>query len=282
MPCPFLREGRARYCHAAAVRKLILDGPGAAGGGLCTSPEHWRCGVVPQKANAAERCPNLEDVHVQYCSASSVTKLVPFSESQTSPCTSDGYRYCDSYLSRARPHGANQAPRHLLFAPNHLWLDVGEAGLCHVGVDAFLAEMAGSIDAVTYAASRGAHRPAVSLTVNAVEWPLLFPNALLIQRVNTRLRRDPGRLTTDPYGSGWLFEGWELPGTTRAGLICGEQANAWLAAERERLAGAIHNGQQLCADGGYAVRGVARLLPHSDVVRLFQQFLSKTDWTAEA
>lgn len=27
MSCPFLREGRARYCHAAPLRKLILDGP---------------------------------------------------------------------------------------------------------------------------------------------------------------------------------------------------------------------------------------------------------------
>jgi len=33
MACPFLKEGRARYCHAAPVQKLILEGPGAADGG---------------------------------------------------------------------------------------------------------------------------------------------------------------------------------------------------------------------------------------------------------
>ena len=78
-----------------------------------------------------------------------------------------------------------------------------------------------------------------------------------------------------------MFEGWEVPGKTRAGLIGGEQAKAWLAGEREQLADAIHNGQGLCADGGSLVRGVARLLPRADVVSLFQQFFSKSGWIAE-
>lgn len=281
MPCPFLREGRARYCHAVPVRKLILEGPGAAGGGLCTTAEYRRCGVVEQEEGAADRCPHLEEVHVQYCGASPVTKLVPFSESQTSPCTGGGYKYCDSYLTRARPHGAGLAPRELLYTSNHLWLEVDEQGLCHIGVDGFLADLAGTVDAITFATERGRHRPAVSLSVNEVEWPLLFPNSLLIQAVNSHIRSDPARLTADPYGSGWLFEGWEIPGKTRAGLIGGEQAKAWQAEERERLARAIHSGQELCADGGVPVRGVARLLPRADMVRLFQQFFSNAGWVAD-
>jgi glycine cleavage system H protein len=282
MPCPFLREGRARYCHAVPVRKLILEGPGAAGGGLCTTAEYRRCGVVEQEEGAADRCPHLEEVHVQYCGASPVTKLVPFSESQTSPCTGGGYKYCDSYLTRARPHGAGLAPRELLYTSNHLWLEVDEQGLCHIGVDGFLADLAGTVDRVTFATERGRHRPAVSLSVNEVEWPLLFPTSLLIQAVNSHIRSDPARLTADPYGSGWLFEGWEIPGKTRAGLIGGEQAKAWQAEERERLARAIHAGQEeLCADGGVPVRGVARLLPRADVVRVFQQFFSNAGWLAD-
>jgi glycine cleavage system H lipoate-binding protein len=278
MPCPFLREGRARYCHAASVRKLILDGPGGAGGGLCTSAEYRRCGVVRQEDGPADRCPHLEEIHVQYCGASPVTKLVPFSDSQTSPCTGGGFKYCDAYLTRARPHGANAAPPDLLYASNHLWLEVDEEGLCHIGVDIFLADVAGTIDGVTFAVSHGSHRPALSLTVKGVEFPLLFPNPMLISGVNTRLRSNPDRITADPYGSGWLFEGWEVPGKTRTGLIGGEHAKAWLVEERELLAHTIHNEQGLCADGGYPVRGVARLLPRADVIRLFQQFFSKTAW----
>lgn len=280
MPCPFLREGRARYCHAASVRKLILDGPGAAGGGLCASAEYRKCAQV-EDSSAADRCPHLEEVHVQYCGASPVTRLVPSSDSQSSPCTGEGYRYCDSYMARAHPHGPKQAAAGLLWAPNHMWLDVGEAGLCHIGVDAFLSEMAGSVDALTFVTARGMHRPAVSLAVNGVEWPLLFPNVILIEGVNSHLRSDPGRVTADPYGSGWLFEGWEVPGKTRNGLMGGAQAQAWLAEERAQFARSVHDGQGLCADGGYPVRGVARLLPRADVVRLFQQFFGKAGWVTE-
>jgi glycine cleavage system H lipoate-binding protein len=281
MSCPFLKEGRARYCHAATIRKLILDGPGAAGGGLCGSAEYRRCSLVCQDDAAADRCAHLEELHVQYCGASPVTKLVPFSDAQNSPCSSGGYKYCDSYLALAHPHGATPPADALLYAANHLWLDVGEEGLCHVGVDAFLAEMAGTVDAVTFVTSRGMHRPAVSLAVNGIEWPLRFPNPMLIESVNSRLRADPARLTVDPYGHGWLFEAWELPGKTRAGLIGGKQAEAWLAYERNQLAQAIHDGQGLFADGGSPVRGVARLLPRAGMVGLFQQFLTKAGWTAE-
>jgi glycine cleavage system H lipoate-binding protein len=281
MPCPFLREGRARYCHAASVHKLILDGPGAAGDGLCASADYRRCDLVRDPGGPDGRCPHLEVVQVQYCGASAVTKLVPFSESPDSPCTGAGYRYCDSYLSRARPHGSRQPPPHLLYAPNHMWLEVAEGSLCHIGVDSFLAGLAGSVDAVTFAAVPGMHRPAVSLTVNGVEWPIQFPNPLLIRHVNNQVLRQPSRIAADPYGSGWLFEGWELPGKTRAGLIGGEQAAAWFSAERDRLARAVHDGEKLCADGGRPVPGVARLLPRAGVVRLFQQFFAKPGWTAE-
>ena len=65
---------------------------------------------------------------------------------------------------------------------------------------------------------------------------MTFPNPLLIQKVNGCLRSDPQRILADPYGSGWLFAGWELPERTRAGLMGGPPAAAWQAEERELLA----------------------------------------------
>lgn len=106
-----------------------------------------------------------------------------------------------------------------------------------------------------------------------------FPNPLMIQKVNGRLRSDPSRLTADPYGAGWLFEGWEVPGRTRAGLIAGPQAAAWQAQERERLTKEIHETQAPGCDGGTPVRGVAQLLSRQHLVGLFQHFFSRTDWT---
>jgi hypothetical protein len=179
MACPFLKEGRARYCHAAPVQKLILDGPGAVDGGRCVSADYRQCALIA-KGSPQQDCPHLEQIRVQYCGVSPVTKLVPFSDSELSSCTSNTYRYCDSYLLLARSH-ANSTPAHLLYAANHFWLDAEESGLCHVGIDGFLADVAGSVDGITFVTARGTHCPSLALTVNGVEWPMSFPiDALLV------------------------------------------------------------------------------------------------------
>ena len=190
MACPFLKEGRARYCHAAPVQKLILDGPGATDGGLCDSAQYRQCGLVAKNRVQEDHCPHLEKIRVQYCGVSPVTKLVPFSDSELSSCTSNTYRYCDSYLLLARPH-ATTSPAHLLYAPNHFWLDAEVSGLCHIGIDGFLADIAGSVDGITFVTAHGTHCPALALTVHGVEWPMSFPNPLMIQKVNSRVRSDP-------------------------------------------------------------------------------------------
>jgi glycine cleavage system H lipoate-binding protein len=280
MACPFLKEGRARYCHAAPVRKLILDGPGVADGGRCATPEYRQCALIAKTEPPQNRCPHLEEIRVQHCGLSAVTKLVPFSDSQLSCCTSNSYRYCDSYLTLTRPH-ASVAPANLLYSPNHFWLDAEESGLCHIGVDGFLADVAGAVDAVTFVTLNGTHCPSLALTIHGMQWPMTFPNPVMIQKVNSRVRSDPARLAADPYGAGWLFEGWEVPGRTRAGLVSGHQAAAWQAEEHERLAREIHSIQGLACDGGRPVRGVARLLPRENLVCLFQHFFSKRSWATE-
>jgi glycine cleavage system H lipoate-binding protein len=280
MPCPFLREGRARYCHAAPVRKLILDGRGATDGGRCATPQYRSCDLAAKSDAPRDRCPHLEEIRVQFCGVSPIPTLVPFSDSQLSSCTNETYRYCDSYLHLAQPH-ATKPPANLLYAANHFWLDAEDSGLCHIGVDGFVAEVAGTVDGVTFVSGRGTRCPTLALTIHGVEWPMSFPNPLMIQKVNNRLRSDPSRLTADPYGAGWLFEGWEVPGCTRAGLICGPQAEAWQAQERDRLAQEIHQTHAPGCDGGSPVHGVAQLLSRPNLVCLFQHFFSKTDWVVE-
>jgi glycine cleavage system H lipoate-binding protein len=280
MTCPFLREGRARYCNAAPVRKLILDGPGATAGGRCTSPAYTECALVVQNESGGGRCPHLEEIHVQYCGASPVARLVPFSESSLSRCSNGGHRYCDNYLGIAHPHRGEPSAE-LLFTPNHLWLDVNEDGMCHVGLDSFLASVVHRVEGITFVTHSGTRRPVVTVRVDGVEWPIAFPNPLLIQGVNINLQSHPERVTQDPYGSGWLFEGWELPNRTRDGLIAGPRAAAWMSEERQRLSRFVNDNQQLCADGGEAAPGVAHLLPRASVIALFQQFFGRTGWTAE-
>ena len=217
---------------------------------------------------------------MQYCGVSAVTKLVPFSDSQLSSCTSNSYRYCDSFLTLARRRSSAPLPS-LFYSPNHFWLDAEDSGLCHVGIDQFLADVAGTIDGVTFVTSHGTHCPAIALTIHGVEWPMSFPNPVMIQKVNSRLRSDPARLASDPYGAGWLFEGWEVPGRTRARLLARAHADAWQAEERERLSREIHDTHAAGCDGGAPVRGVAQLLSRPDLVCLLQRFFSKRDWAME-
>src|SRR5512135_688796 len=157
MSCPFLKEGRAQYCHAAPVRKLILEGPGAVDGGRCATPKYRECTLAAKDGTQLDRCPHLEEMRVQFCGVSPVPKLVPFSESELSSCTSNGYRYCDSYLALARPHAT--PPAQLLYTPNHFWLDAEESGLCHIGIDGFLADVAGNVEGVTFVTAHGTHCP---------------------------------------------------------------------------------------------------------------------------
>lgn len=278
MACPFLKEGRAQYCHAAPIRKLILEGPGVCGAGRCASPQYYDCDLVGKGTPRADRCPHLGEFHVQYCGVTSPTKLIPFSESELSRCTTGGFRYCESYLTLARPHGTLVPPADLLYSQNHFWLAAEESGLCHIGIDAFLVDVVGKVDGVTFVATRGTQRPVVSFTLHGVEWPMTFPNPLLIQKVNGHLRGDPARLVADPYGSGWLFSGWEVPGQTKAGLIAGPHAAAWRAEEQERLAKEIHDTLRVPCDGGRPVRGVGQLLSRQQLVCVLQNFFSNRTW----
>lgn len=280
MACPFLTEGRAQYCRAAPVRKLILDGPGVTSNGLCTSDRYQECDLAEKNLQPQDRCPHLEDVRVQHCGASPIPKPVPFSDSQISICNRGSFRYCDSYLAHARPHGTPPS-ENLFHTPNHFWLDVDESGLCHIGIDDFLADVAGHVDAVAFATAQGVHCPGLTVTIHGLEWPMFFPNCLMIQKVNNRLRTEPSRLTSDPYGLGWLFEGQEMPGITRAGLVTGAPSMEWQKSERERFAREIHEMHAPGCDGGLPAHGVAGLVSRPDLICLCQDFFGNSGWLVE-
>jgi glycine cleavage system H lipoate-binding protein len=278
MTCPFLKEGRAQYCHAAPLGKLILEGPGFSPEGRCTTADYFRCELVKSDTPLGTRCPHLEEIHVQYCGVNTPVKLIPFSESRLSGCSSGEYRYCESYLALAQPHGTVPAPANLLFSANHFWLDAEESGLCHLGLDSFFADVVGQVDGVTFVTAHHTQEPVVSLTIHGVEWPLKFPNAIRIEKVNSHVRGDPSRVTADPYGSGWLFSGWELPDQSKSGLLFGAPAAAWQDQERVRLLNEVQDLAAVACDGGHPVKGVGQLLSREQLVCLLQHHFSNGTW----
>jgi glycine cleavage system H lipoate-binding protein len=258
------------------------------------------------------RCPFLQDALMQYCAAASVRKYIPACDALLPRCNSDDHLYCEPYLAHADPEGLRlpeppagsgrgptaarpltvdgiRVPSHLSYTPNHMWLDVAEDGHCHVGIDGFLAHVIGDVQKIGFVTSRTLDRPVAVLTVNGVDLQMVFPNPLQSTAANFYLRTNPAKLTADPYGAGWLFEGVEptlsgapVGAVMRAGLIPAENAVRWIYAESQRLSDWVHvrisepspAGSRLMADGGGAERGLASYLDRDGLIDLFSEFFS--------
>ena len=313
MRCPFLREAQVKSCQASPFRKVILRSADASADELCSSPAHTGCSASRTHNEGhpeTDRCPFLHESLVQFCASAPVPKYVPYSESSNSRCGNDTHLYCELYLSLANPGGGSPVetateggghaavdgiavPPGLQYAKNHLWLDVSADGSCHIGVDAFLAHVLGQVDEVTYITTKGTRRPAARLSVHGLDLPLVFPNAIRITSANPNLRVHPDRLVSDPYGAGWMFEGFIPPEANPkhpgleplpapSPLLPGSEAADWMHEEVSRLNHVVHDiaarpgpdGFQVLADGGSFVGGLPKHLTRDETLRLFDAFFS--------
>ncbi len=304
MRCPFLKEAQVKSCQASAFRKQILQSAKQGAEELCSSPAYVSCDAArrhPLSLPDASRCPFLQESLVQFCAAANVPKYIPYSESSLCRCGNDTHRYCEHYLAIASPGGGSPAgtsaagrrdtdvdgidvPAGLGFSRNHLWMDVGDDGSCHVGADAFLAHVLGSLDRLVFVTPNGTRRPAVVLSVKGVDLKLVFPNPIRITETNLALHSHPERLVNDPYGTGWLFEGVasKAPSAPADSLLRGPGAVAWMREEVSRLDHAVHelasrpgaDGVRLMADGGACTGGIPSHLTREDSIRLLYAFFS--------
>jgi glycine cleavage system H lipoate-binding protein len=285
MTCPFLREAQVHFCHASSVRKLIPLNAAAGGGRAdekCSSGAYGTCLVYranPVEGAAGGPCPLMGESLMQYCAAAAVAKLVPFSESLLSRCGTDNHRYCELYTAMANPHATSDEvdgiamPAELSYTANHLWLEVGEDGQCHAGIDAFLSRALGKVERIQYVWQQGLHRPAAILTAGGIDWEVVFPNPLLLTGCNLYLRANPGRLASEPYSAGWLFEGRVVEGTTD-NLMQTAPAKAWMERDVRRIDEAVQQGSGMSADGGLFAVGVLTLLDRESSPALFHDFFS--------
>ncbi len=297
MQCPFLKEARVKYCDRSAVRKMIRI-PGNVAQETCSSPRYRECAVYQRypTSSGGERCPYLRESPAQYCATASVTRFIPYSESLLSRCTSEAHRYCDMYLAVAHPPapegpGARQdnavggirAPGRLYYSANHMWLDSGRDSSCHLGIDAFLARILGCVERITFLTEAGVRRPTAVLTARGVDLEMVFPNPMLVAASNLYLRANPARLTVDPYGAGWLFQGVELPGqpAVTSGLIRGDAIEPWMQREIDRMSVFLaerrtsrRGDPRTLQDGGVFSADMLQKFSREETLRLFHEFFS--------
>ena len=287
MTCPFLKEAQVKYCLASPVRKLIPIAAAGRAEEKCGSAAHATCPVYRTQAGeptTAGSCPWLGESLMQYCGAAPIAKMVPYSESILSRCGNNRYRYCELYLAMANP-GAVPAdevdgipvPAGLRYSANHMWLDVDEDGLCHAGMDAFLSRALGPAERVSFVWQTGQHRATAVITVNGVDYDVVFPNAFLLTNCNLYLRTNPSPLTSDPYAGGWLFEGVATPETTEH-LLQGAAARDWMEHEQHRISEFLQQlhdpNARFAADGGTFVHSLSRYLDRGQMLALFHEFFS--------
>jgi hypothetical protein len=303
MCCPFLRDATVNYCREApAAKALPLEAIHAADS-RCNGPEHVSCPYAGggERGAVAGRCPSLAERQVQYCLAVSAPKFIPALALLPSRCGTEAYRHCALFLERtgAQIAAAGCDPRaaappcafveglavplELGYTANHLWVDRGADGSCTVGVDALLVRVIGGADRVTFVSSWPGAQPFAVLSVAGLELPLAFPYPLEHSVINYTLRVEPERLADDPFGSGWLFEGYwdgDAGRSSAPPLVSGSRAVAWMRREVERLSNLVHeqigtrvvDGLRAAADGGVFVAGVARALRREDALHLFSGF----------
>jgi glycine cleavage system H lipoate-binding protein len=271
---------------------------------LCLSSAYINCAALKQHHEdrpVEARCPFLQESLMQYCSAAEVTKYIPYSEASVTRCGTDNHRYCDVY-SISAPNGDGPAdgsadavdgiamPSNLSFAANHLWLDVAHDGRCHIGADAFLAKLLPAIDAVHFPMSHGTILPTAVLTVHGVDLNLVFPSMVAVTGTNSYLRVNPDRIKTEPYNSGWLFEGAlpsgssdTIPASPETPFYKGRAAQTWMRAEVRRLSSFVQD--QIIAnrstvpgvvlnDGGVLQEGFVSQLNRQEIMTLFNEFFS--------
>lgn len=310
MKCPFLKDTRVKFCQASPIRKMIVSDQGEGEVEKCSTPLWTSCPVAQERVKGTtqhKQCPFLKESFVQYCSLSSVTKFIPYNEAPFSRCTNSNHRYCEHYLSMEKPHcplntgvtsdtedGENETtndylidgtrvPQKLKYSHNHMWIDESEDGSCYIGVDAFMTRILGEIEAVDFITTKGVGRPAAVMTVNGIDLEIVFPNELLITGMNSYLRATPGKVSSDPYGAGWLFEAQETKHPKKnVPLFYGRSALQWMQLETNRLNQFVHNEIQqlkledkiLMADGGNVADDFAKHLRREDLLKLFHNFFS--------
>jgi glycine cleavage system H lipoate-binding protein len=313
MRCPFLQETNVRFCQASPFRKMIVQSSEPSSAERCSSPHYAECPAARQEGGqpvAAQRCPFLQVSLMQYCSAASVTKYIPYSESLLSRCGSENYRYCEFYVGLAEPEvdsrqtcarpDGKEGPAQeqlvdgvrvstkLAYTSNHMWIDENEDGSCHVGVDAFFTRVLGKVDKLSFATPKGAGRPSAVISACGVDLPVIFPRPIEVTRTNDYLRATPEKLISHPYSLGWLFEGRAGAGERCAksewnpALIRGRAILDWMRSEVERISRFVHQrcaaadaaGEALMMDGGTVRPGLAQHLDREEILVLFNDFFA--------
>ena len=156
-------------------------------------------------------------------------------------------------------------PQGIFLDPRHAWVRITTDGTLRVGIDDFLSEALGEVEAVE-APPRGAQvkrgDPLLKLKVRGRSLVVSAPAAGEVVAVNDHALAQPWTVTRDPYGVGWVVALWTRDHHEAIKpLRIGSAATAFLRQEMQRLADLLTPAGTLAtvpllADGGVPGKGV--------------------------
>lgn len=154
-----------------------------------------------------------------------------------------------------------EIPKGYGFQPGHTWAVAENGQQARVGIDSFAATLLGEVEAVEPGELNRWVRQgqkAMTLRRDGISVDLVSAVEGVVTAVNPKVLRDPGLITRDPYGEGWvlMIHSPDLP-TNQRNLIRGSMVRPWMAHTLTRfkemtspLVGAV------AQDGGMPVRGL--------------------------
>jgi len=177
-------------------------------------------------------------------------------------------------------------PQGIFLDPHHSWVRITADGTLRVGVDDFLTEAVGDIEAVE-APPRGVQvkrgDPLLTLRVKGKSLVVPAPTSGEVVAVNDHVTAQPWTVNRDPYGVGWVVALWTRDHHDAIKpLRIGTAAAAFLRAELQRLADFLTpTGTPatvpLLADGGVPRRGALAATDDEHWAAFQKEFLNPSN-----
>lgn len=169
-------------------------------------------------------------------------------------------------------------PDNYYFHRGHAWTHLEYGGRIRVGMDDFAQRLVGSLT--------GIELPKVGETIyqGSVGWTIdrdsrkakiLSPMEGIITAINPEVEKNASLINQDPYGAGWVYmiEPLNLKKNLKD-LLYGEDANAWLEDEANRLLKRVETGVGATAhDGGGPVSDIFGNLDGEEWTSFLNEFL---------
>lgn len=126
-------------------------------------------------------------------------------------------------------------PEELYYTKDHTWARVEDDGTITVGMDAWGAKAAGNIEFIDLPMDDDEFESGESFgSLESAKWSggLLTPVGGTVISVHEDIEDDPGLISTDPYGEGWLIKiKPSNPKDELKGLIHGDDVVPWIKKE---------------------------------------------------